>query len=330
MKLFLIRLLFCFSLILFFACENSQPLESTADSPKSTELQTLVKKGAPSSGGLEKAEPGLFIGEVNEKLAAANANVRILYSEWITDLNSEKVGRTVYFKNVGNKKLTAHWVPGDPNRDGRTNITWLVDQVDGTPTGVTVEDANLAIDRAMTTWQNAATSSLPLEQIPDSGMDWGYVQNILEMGGIGGWLADITHAGWLPRAYFDAIAPPDGGDYILGVTHTLIWTENGIPTDMDNNGKMDVAFREIYYNNNFSWGIDSNYPDMDVESIVLHETGHGLSQAHFGTLFRSGNGKLHFSPQSVMNAGFIGIPGQELTGTDLAGHSSIWASWPNR
>jgi hypothetical protein len=91
-----------------------------------------------------------------------------------------------------------------------------------------------------------------------------------------------------------------------------------------------VEPREIYYNNRFTWGINTYGTPIDVESIVLHETGHGLSQAHFGTLFiTDSNGKYHFSPLAVMNAGYAGVPWHELMGTDIAGHSSIWASWPN-
>ncbi|MEK7829947.1 MAG: hypothetical protein AAB401_02620, partial [Acidobacteriota bacterium] len=98
------------------------------------------------------------------------------------------------------------------------------------------------------------------------------------------------------------------------------------PTDIDNNGKLDTAFREILYNNAFTWRINSN---IDVETVALHEAGHGLSQAHFGTAFRTNsNGVLHFAPRAVMNAAYSGVQ-QHLAGTDNSGHCSIWAHWPN-
>ena len=129
-----------------------------------------------------------------------------------------------------------------------------------------------------------------------------------------------------------SLFPPDGSEFILGVTFTLIWVDEvtGIPTDMDNNGKLDVAFREIYYNNYFTWGIDTEpFGPIDVEAIVRHEVGHGLSQDHFGKLFGTfANGKLHFAPEAVMNALYL-IPQHKLLGTDIGGHSSIWGSWPN-
>jgi hypothetical protein len=39
------------------------------------------------------------------------------------------------------------------------------------------------------------------------------------------------------------------------------------------------------------------------------------------------NGKFHFAPRAVMNAGYTSVQ-QHLTGSDLAGHCSIWAAWP--
>lgn len=56
----------------------------------------------------------------------------------------------------------------------------------------------------------------------------------------------------------------------------------------------DYAFAIIVYNINFAWAIDGN---VDVETIVLHEAGHGLAQAHFGKGFLKPNGKLHFAPR---------------------------------
>ena len=74
------------------------------------------------------------------------------------------------------------------------------------------------------------------------------------------------------------------------------------------------------------WNIGSTY---DVETIALHEAGHGLSQAHFGTAFiDNGSGQLHFAPRAVMNAAYSGIQ-NSIDQTDNAGHCSIWANWNN-
>jgi len=331
LKLSLTVIFTLFCIMFFFCCESIKPVQPDLNliQEKAQSNTTTAKINTVPTGGLEEATVSPLLGELNDKIAAEGKNVRVALAEWITNLGNDQVGRTVYFANIGNKQLSAHWVPGDPRRSGYTNITWLVDQVEGTPNGVSLTNANLAIGRAMDTWDRVNSISIPLVQVSDGGMDWGYVQYLLGMGGDSIWYADITHAGWLGKAFFDSIAV-NGSTYILGVTYTLVWVDsNGDPTDMDHNGKMDVAFREIYYNNRFVWGINAGYPLIDVESIVLHETGHGLSQAHFGTLFvTDSNGKPHFSPLAVMNAGYVYVPWHKLMGTDIAGHCSIWASWP--
>jgi hypothetical protein len=82
----------------------------------------------------------------------------------------------------------------------------------------------------------------------------------------------------------------------------------------------------VSYNDLFTWQING---DIDVETVALHEAGHGLSQDHFGKAFvTSSNGKLHFAPLAVMNAGYTGIR-HTIDQADLAGHCSIWAQWPN-
>ena len=91
-----------------------------------------------------------------------------------------------------------------------------------------------------------------------------------------------------------------------------------------------MAFREIYYNDNdeFNWGID-DISYFDIETVVAHEVGHGLSLGHFGMIFRNtGNEHLQFAPRAMMNAIYYDIQ-QELLGTDIASFCSIWASWPN-
>ena len=226
--------------------------------------------------------------------------------------------------------MGSDWVPFDPWRYGTREVFWLSDQTEGTASGVTLENTQAAIDRAMATWNTVTCANIPLVKLSASGMDWGYVQWLLELGGVPGWLADITHAGWLPKAFFEAALGPGAGDDVIGVTFTFIWidTLTGEPTDIDNNGKEDVAFREIYYNNEFPWGINTDWP-IDVETVVLHETGHGLSLDHFGKYLKTDkNGKFHFAPRAVMNAGYTGVQ-QYLTGTDLGGYCSIWGSWPH-
>ena len=77
-------------------------------------------------------------------------------------------------------------------------------------------------------------------------------------------------------------------------------------------------------------GITPSSTAIDVETVALHETGHGLSQAHFGQIFGTfSNQRIHFAPLAVMNAA-VSVQQHTLRGTDNAGHCSIWGSWPNR
>ncbi len=267
-----------------------------------------------------------MMGSMNNQLALMGENVRVVVTDFLT---YEEAGQRIYF-NDRVKQMDSHWVPGDPRRFGVNEIYWISEAVEGTANGVTFEQTQTAVDNAMATWNTVNCATIPLVQLPDYGIDWGYVQWLLGMGGVPGWYADITHAGWLPGAFFDILGGPGGSDSILGVTFTFIWvdTDTGEPSDIDNNGKTDVAFREIYYNNKFPWSIGLTYP-IDVESIVVHEMGHGVSLDHFGKLFRTlENGKLHWAPKAIMNAGYTGVQ-QELTGTDHGGFCSVWGSWPN-
>jgi len=271
---------------------------------------------------------------MNVRLAAKGLNYRVGMAEW-TGLGT--AGQSVFFRDVGNKQLDMHFVPMDPRRswsgdpaEGDDDITWTVDQsFDGTPPlgGLTESEATAAIGNAMATWSQVNCSMLELTEVSSYGLNVGVLAYDISQGGVGSpfIFADIQHAGFTELDFSGAV---------LGATFTYFFidTSTGEPTDIDRNGKLDVAFREIYYDPSWNWvtSLDPVGPfDIDVESIAVHEAGHGLSQAHFGTLFQTDqNGKYHFAPKALLNAGYVG-PQRELMGSDTGGHCSIWASWPN-
>src|SRR5215475_6406626 len=261
-----------------------------------------------------------LMGAMNAQLESNGYDFRVDRAEYITNDDSGEIGQTVFFNNR-TKQLGVHFVPGDPRRGGRTNITYLVDQAEGAIDGLTVAQTTAAIDRAMATWNAVNCATIPITKLPDiPRLDIGIVESLLGQPGGPFFLADITHAGWLPAN----VLPPN----VIGVTFTFIFVDpaTGAPTDIDNNNKLDVAFREILYNDRFVWRINGN---IDVQTVALHESGHGLSQGHFGKAFGTdANGKIHFSPLAVMNAAYSGVQ-QDLQGTDNGGHCSIWGSWPN-
>jgi len=264
---------------------------------------------------------------VNDELAAAGAAYQLEMIEYITA--GDEIGRTALFGDVGNKQLEIHFVPGDARRGEWSNVpgetddvTWASDMVEGSADGLDPEATQTAISNAMATWQGQSCSTIPLT-FQFVGGDLGVSQFLATLGLSGSPLpaADLVHAGF---GGLDALLPPP----IIAATLTFVFLDAvGDPTDIDNDGKLDAAFREIYYTNNFPWAIGA---DVDVETIALHETGHGLSQAHFGKLFRTdANGKLHFAPRALMNAGYTGVL-RKVARSDNGGHCSIWASWPNR
>ncbi|HEX6889991.1 MAG TPA: hypothetical protein VF141_04845 [Chryseolinea sp.] len=256
---------------------------------------------------------------------ASEAKYAVFSAEYVTAQESGQVGRTIYFSNVGNKRLSADFVPG-LSLDETDNVSFYVDQ-NRPSADLSVTQTSSAVVRAMQTWNGVVCSDLGMYEVPfNSAISTGFVSLLLGFGGSADYTADIVHAGWLPAAFFDAITP-GGSALILGVTYTIIFTDDaGDPTDLDNNGKADVAWREIYYNDTFTWRIGNHY---DVETIALHEAGHGLSQAHFGSAFSdSGSENLHFAPRAVMNAAYSGIQ-TSINETDNAGHCSNWANWNN-
>jgi hypothetical protein len=260
-----------------------------------------------------------------EGRASTKSRYTVYTAEYLTASESGEIGRTVYFNDVGNKQLDHDFVPG-LSLDGSANVSYYIDE-NRPSADLSAAVTSNAIARAMTTWQNLACSDLGLNRIPSSSkVKTGWVAAYLGLPGSFEYTADVVHAGWLPASFFNAIAP-NGASFILAVTFTITFTdENGNLVDTDNNGKADVAWREIYYNDNFTWKDGAHY---DVETIALHEAGHGLSQDHFGSAFLdSGSGALHFAPRAVMNAAYSGIQTQ-IVESDNAGHCSNWAEWPN-
>lgn len=260
-----------------------------------------------------------------------NQLVAIYSAEYITTGENGIFGNTIYFNNRGNKQLTTDFVPGLA-LDGTNDISYYIDNIRAS-SNLDVSISNNAIERAMKTWDNITCSDLGIFKIPfNKEESAGFVAKSIsdntefEFGGSFNYFADVVHAGWVSGDFFDLLAE-DGSNFILGVTFTLLFTDDeGNLLDLDNNGKWDVAFREIYYNDKFLWNDGDTF---DIETVALHEAGHGLSQAHFGKAFRNNsNGKLHFAPRAVMNAAYSGVQ-TNIAQTDNAGHCSNWSGWEN-
>jgi hypothetical protein len=266
-----------------------------------------------------------MLDSMNLSLAQDGADYRAVSAEYVTDSGSGEAGGTVLSKVVGNKQLAFDFVPGDARRAwsgaGGNAITYAIDTTgDAVPVigGLGAAATDAAITRGHLTWEAVACSNLGQSRNPDFGIDIGVVAFLNGLGGSPFVFADVQHAGFRDINFA-------GG--ILGVTFTFGFTSGGVFTDIDNNGKLDTAFREIYYDPSWSWA-DDGVSNIDVESVAVHEIGHGLSQAHFGTVRIKNDGTLKASPRAVMNA-LYSSPFPVLKGTDKGGHCSNWGQWPN-
>ena len=276
------------------------------------------------------ADIATVMDNMNVALAAAGADYRVAIAEYITEGEGYDEANTVLAKNLGNKRLGQDFVPGDPRRNAWSgvtaagaadNITFAIDRTgDAVPPlgGLSGAQTDAAIVRAITTWDDVACSALGFTRNPEGATDIGIVAFQNGLGGSGALVADVQHAGWRDINFA-------GG--VLGVTFTFVFVSAGVPTDADGNGRLDAAFREIYFDPSFSWQ-DNGVANVDVETVALHEFGHGLSQGHFGTVRLMNDGRLQASPRAVMNALYAG-PFPDLAGSDNGGHCDNWANWPN-
>ena len=249
--------------------------------------------------------------------------VAIAMAEFITIGESDEVGNRVLFNHRGNKQLAFDFAPGT-SFDGTDDISYYIDPTRPSAK-LPVEESTAALKRAMQTWEEASCSELGMYEVPATGVPTGFVSDYYGYGGSREYVADIIHNGWLPAAFFKKVFG-NRGNSIIAVTFTLEMRDAfNRAVDSNKDGKNDVAWREIYYNDRFNWETG-----IDAETIALHEAGHGLSQDHFGKGFKNTKtGEVHYSPRAVMNAVYNGV-NTTVEGTDNSGHCSIWANWPKK
>jgi hypothetical protein len=327
MQMRLKGLLILFALVLS-ACQE------TVSPPSSREMPTPAFVKAPTGDAAVIAK----MEQINRQLKKRKLNISVEAIEFFTIGGGRPTNRI--------HQTPFRWVPNDPRRaaDG-DNITYLVDQSDGaTASGLTSAQTEAALDRALGTWNTdeSCLSNVDIVKRADTGADPDIFDSFYGFGRYGNpFLADITQAGWLPRAYFEAVGGPGGGDGILAFSVTFVFDNpDGSVTDINGDNYLDTALNEVYYNDNFGdpkapprvlpdgtidedgresnpWGIDIALPGIDVETVGLHENGHSLELGHFGP-----------EPVAVMNPVYAGIRHSPFP-SDHSGMCAVWASWPN-
>ena len=288
----------------------------------------------------EKVEYSPALAALNVKLRDAGiTRYRIDRAELLVSGKAYTGQATTIFANDRTHRFPVAFVENDPRRASPANtITYLVDQSQGLvlslvgnpPTGVVVLGNAVTepeIDASMAAWGAMNCNPPNLMKVPDNGADPDLADGLI-LGNpalIGTPFADITHAGWLPAGFFNAIVP-NGADFILGITLTFNFIDDdGNDTDLDRNGLPDAAFSEIYYNQSFPWGTDGNPNNVDIQSVVIHEAGHALGLAHFGKIFQKENGTLQFAPKAIMNAAYVSAD-RNIRGTDKGSFCQVWAN----
>ena len=280
----------------------------------------------PSTAFVQEGDPAVLerMQQINAQLRSMGLDIAVEQIEFFT-IGGGRPSNRIH-------AVESRWVANDPRRlaDGE-NITYLVDQSDGaTASGLTNAQTEAAIDRAMNTWGGSRCfQKVDVVKRPDSGADPDIFDALFGFGGFGNpFLADITNAGWLPRAFFEAVGGPGGGRGTLAFTVTFSFVVPGTstPTDINGDNRLDTALIEVYYNNTFGdpgddragnpWGINVANPGIDVETVALHENGHSFGIGHFGS-----------PPAALMNQVYAGIRHSPLA-VDSAGMCSVWASWP--
>jgi hypothetical protein len=286
-------------------------------------LLALALVPAAASSGAED-DPAQVVKRANDALAVRGLDVGI------SEIHFFEIGE-------GRPELRIHqqgsrFAPGDPRRGGGRSLTYLVDGSDGaTTSGLTSAQTSAAIGRAFATWNaDKCFASTGATEVPDSGADPDLLDGLVGYGDAADpGAADIVNGGWLPRGFFELLGGPGGGRGLLALTATFTFLDDeGNPTDIDGDNYGDVAFVEIYFNDNFGnpagdrsrnpWQIGGRLPAIDVQSVALHEAGHSLGLGHFAS-----------GGRAVMSSPYSGLL-QDLQPLDHAGLCAVWSSAPSR
>ena len=287
---------------------------------------SLVSTPAPSLAVTETEESGLSQFLTSANVRAAKSGVAIARAELLTTSTADLKTPRLLFANDRTLRLTSGWVPRDIRRlstDATLSYAVFAPNAKATVGGA----AGAAFESAMATWNGVPCSNLTINKRE---LEPGRLPSYFRTGGLFP-PADINVVGFLPGTVFDSLAP-GGSQSIVAVTLTATFVGTDaqgrtIPTDVDGDGRMDTAFKEIWFNDALGYSTVGAPGTIDIESAILHEFGHALELGHFGKIVGDPKtGKLHVSPRAVMNAANLGTQ-RTLLGSDNAAFCGTYANW---
>lgn len=321
------------------ACDESVTSPAQSPGPEATAPPASSAIASVRASGTDLEPLAASVPGINQTLEDAGATVRLAKMEWfepgaagLDDVPVADAQNQQVFADDRQLRLDSRWVPGDERRDGRTGVTYTVDQTFTAATGPAgLVDSEPEIDASFDTWNGVRCSDLTVEKQSDPGG----IPSMIFVGGEAEGI-DVGEVGFLPGALFDQILGPGASEQVLGVTFTFVFIgPDGAPTDVDGDGNNDTAFKEVWYNDAFDWTVDANGAAQDIQTVALHENGHVLELGHFGKVHATFNqgegndrpGELHVSPRAVMNAVNLGTQ-RDLLGTDTGAFCGQFGSWP--
>ena len=291
-----------------------------------------------------------LLARIDASLAVTGAPYRVAAAELrIAGDGWDGVTSTVLVANDRQRSIGAEWVKGDPRRDGRVGVTYAfgsntaIAPTTRDPDGsnvrlVSAADQAAHVDEAMGAWRALTCSAKPITKV---GVPAGTDPDLVDELVLGqppsqnyAPPADIVQSGWQTAEWFRTLAGGTAGNSIIGVTIPFIFVDGaGLPTDIDRNGKADLAMVEIFYNDRFYWGNGARNV-VDFYSILTHESGHSLGLAHFGKVFITKKdaadgisiADVKYAPYAMMNAVYV-TGRNEIVGSDNSQFCSIWSSF---
>ena len=313
-----------------FSCTQKEPV--APEVTQNEEIASLAKEGNKTLGEMTNEELLAWMQEVNENLGAQGLSFALEQIEFYTQGPGRPGGAPGDSRIVRIHQQPFRWVAGDANRLAQgDDITYIADDLNNSGPSSLGSFPTPEVKAGMTTW--GADKALKKVNLVDrtgiaafhtAGVDITIFDGDIgdlsfcpgsDVGGDGNpFAADIVHAGWYPAVCFGPTTLAFSVTFIFGTFVGPVF----VPSDVNGDQYLDTALKEVYYNDAFSWLTGAaSLPDVDVETVALHESGHSLGIGHFGP-----------PPAAVMNPMYAG-PRQSLFKADHSGMATIWNRWPN-